>query len=371
MQGKVVNNVVSMLCFLYSLKVVSCVLIFDVIKVLLKSFTEEDLEILLYILKSVGIDIRKEDPQALKDIISTVNEASAKVIDKSTRFQWFIETLTAVKNNNVAKIPNYDKSDIEDIRKTFKSVVKANPPNLQLTLLDLHNAETKGRWWLVGAAWVGHEETDKADPLKFDSKLLQLARKNHMNTDVRRNLFCIIMSSEDYNDCYEKIIKLSLKDKQQREIIHVAFICALKVKTFNPYYTSIIKTFCESSKSFQITCQFAIWDRLKELDKLSETKKRNFCSVLTSLLSTKSVSLSVLKIVNFAEIEAKDVEFYKDLFTKLLDMPEMSVAEVFGRLQPLPLDSLKNGIKVFLKCFVKQTLSDGHKKNMKIACKCI
>jgi len=93
--------------------------------------------------------------------------------------------------------------------------------------------------------------------------------------------------------------------------------------------------------------------------------------VLTNLLSTKSVSLSVLKIVNFAEIESKDVQFYRDLFTKLLDMPEVSVAEVFGRLQPLPLDSLKNGIKVFLKCFVKQTLGEGQKKNMKIACKCI
>lgn len=29
-----------------------------------------------------------------------------------------------------------------------------------------------------------------------DSKLMELARKQRMNTDIRRNIFCLLMSSE-------------------------------------------------------------------------------------------------------------------------------------------------------------------------------
>ncbi|KAL5257458.1 hypothetical protein ACHWQZ_G012411 [Mnemiopsis leidyi] len=368
--GKLLNNIVSIICYMYALKVVSCNLIFDIIRTLLKSFTEADLEVLLYIFKSVGLDIRKDDPQALKDIVQIVNETGAKIKEKSSRFTWFMETLTAVKNNNVNKIPNYDKSDITEIQKAYKAAVKQAPNNLRVTLADLLDAKTKGRWWVVGAAWTGLEDERKVKQVQFDSKLLALAKKNHMNTEVRRNVFCVLMSSEDYERCFEKMMKLNVKDKQEREIIYVAVLCALKCKTYNPYYTNVIKKFCEHSKNYQITMQFSIWDRLKDLKSLNATKTRNFILLLSSLISSKTISMSALKIVNFAEIGSDEVDFFKDLFRKILNVSEVVITEIFGRLQPLPLDNLKNGIKVFLKHFLKPELGAEEKKNLKIALKC-
>ena len=369
--GKILNNIVSMICFLYALKVVSCTLVFDIIQILLKSFKEADLEVLLYIFKSVGLDIRKDDPQALKNIVQIVNEAGAKTAEKTSRFVWFVDTLTAVKNNNVNKITNYDKSDITDIQKAYKAAVKGAPNNLQVTLSDLIDAKTKGRWWIVGAAWTGAEEKKKVDQdLQFDSKLLVLAKKNHMSTEVRRNVFCVLMSSQDYEHCFEKMLKLSIKDKQEREIIYVTMLCALKCKSFNPYYTNVIKKFCQYSKNYQITTQFSIWDRLKDLKSLTPLKIQNFIQLLSLLLSSKTISLAVLKIVNFAEIGSEEVDFFKVLFHKLLNESEVMISETFGRLQPLPLDSLKNGIKVFMKHFLKPELKPEELKNMKIAMKC-
>ena len=368
--GKLLNNIVSMLCFLYALRVVSCVLIFDIIRTLLKSFTEADLEVLLYIFKSVGLDIRKDDPQALKDIVQIVNESGANVKEKTSRFTWFMDTLTAVKNNNVNKIPNYDKSDILDIQRAYKACVKVAPCNLQLTMTDLLDAKTKGRWWLVGAAWTGLDAEKRPNAAEFDSKLLLLAKKNHMSTDVRKNVFCILMSSQDFEHCYEQLMKLSLKDKQEREIIYVTVLCALKCKTYNPYYANVIKKFCGLSKNYQITTQFSVWDRLKELDSLAPKKRNNLSMLLCSLICSKTISLSVLKIVDFTGIGNNDVEFFKDMFKSLLNESEVLITEIFGRLQPLPLDSLKNGIKVFIKHFLKPELSPSEVKNMKIACKC-
>lgn len=42
---------------------------------------------------------------------------------------------------------------------------------------------------------------------QFSAKVLELARKQRMNTDIRKNIFCIIMTSEDYLDAFEKLLR--------------------------------------------------------------------------------------------------------------------------------------------------------------------
>lgn len=67
-----------------------------------------------------------------------------------------------------------------------------------------------GKWWLVGASWkdnmVGSESKNQRKQVKMASDLrkdqslhdalLKLARKQGMNTDVRRSIFVTIMSAE-------------------------------------------------------------------------------------------------------------------------------------------------------------------------------
>lgn len=81
---------------------------------------------------------------------------------------------------------------------------------LRVSLSDLLNADKKGKWWLVGAGWSGnplveHQEslakapkTQTADAKAGDENvaLLEMARKQGMNTDVRRNIFLVLMTCE-------------------------------------------------------------------------------------------------------------------------------------------------------------------------------
>ena len=65
----------------------------------------------------------------------------------------------------------------------------------------MHRADTKGKWWLVGAAWGGDPLVDRmAEPItetkETDNTLLKLAKKQGMNTDVRRSVFVVLMSSD-------------------------------------------------------------------------------------------------------------------------------------------------------------------------------
>lgn len=73
---------------------------------------------------------------------------------------------------------------------------------LRVSLQDLHSADTKGKWWLVGAAWGGDPLVDRRETgptvvqVDSDNTLLKLARKQGMNTDIRRSIFVVLMSSD-------------------------------------------------------------------------------------------------------------------------------------------------------------------------------
>ena len=75
---------------------------------------------------------------------------------------------------------------------------------LRVSLDDLHSAETRGKWWLVGAAWSGDplveaQENSKLASIRQSSDenaLLKLAKRQGMNTDIRRSIFVVLMSSD-------------------------------------------------------------------------------------------------------------------------------------------------------------------------------
>jgi hypothetical protein len=83
----------------------------------------------------------------------------------------------------------------------------------------LLDPEKKGQWWLSGdvSSTPGNIE-DVATVISKEvveaQKLVQLAAAQRMNTDIRRAIFCIIMSAEDYIDAFDKILRLDLSGKQ-------------------------------------------------------------------------------------------------------------------------------------------------------------
>ena len=143
-----------------------------------------------------------------------------------------IETLSNLKNNKVKKAIGGGASGagaqeiVERLKKfmagmskkrhggwTFDSpsktrassdvyTVKPHEP-LRVTIEDLRSAKDRGKWWLVGAAWNGDPLAEnKENPARTISvdeqgnRLLKLARKQGMNTDIRRSIFVVLMSSE-------------------------------------------------------------------------------------------------------------------------------------------------------------------------------
>lgn len=117
-------------------------------------------------------------------------------------------------------------------------------------------AEERGKWWVVGSAWTGaidsSKPAEKTKSEKFSDKILEVARKQRMNTDTRRNIFCNLLVAEDYLDAFGRLLKLGLKGQEEREIMNVTLHCCLKESTFNPYYAVILQKFCELDRKYQV-----------------------------------------------------------------------------------------------------------------------
>lgn len=215
-----------------------------------------------------------------------------------------LDILLAIKNNNVTKIPNYDTTYSEHLKKISKNFIRKGNyvTQLNISLEDLLNADERGKWWIVGSAWTGKssnnnvEETKKTSKEDFSEKLLELARAQRMNTDTRRNIFCIIMSAEDYMDAFEKLLRLGLKNQQEREIIHVLLHCCLQEKQYNPYYGILAQKFCDYDRKYQMTIKCSVWDKLKALKEHSTMQLSNLAKLLTHLFIEKALPISTLKV---------------------------------------------------------------------------
>uniref|UniRef100_A0A8C8WKE0 Nucleolar MIF4G domain-containing protein 1 n=1 Tax=Panthera leo TaxID=9689 RepID=A0A8C8WKE0_PANLE len=311
------ENLFTVIAHLYNFHVVQSLLVFDILKKLIGTFTEKDIELILLMLKNVGFSLRKDDALSLKELIleaqAKASEAGGKFRDQ-TRVRFMLETMLALKNNDLRKIPGYDPEPVEKLRKLQRALVSG--------------------------------------------KILELARKQRMNTDVRRNIFCTIMTSEDFLDAFEKLLKLGLKDQQEREIVHVLMDCCLQEKSYNPFYAFLAGKFCEHERRFQMTFQFSIWDKFRDLENLPATNVSNLVHLVAHLLKTKSLPLSILKVVEFSELDKPRVRFLrKVLYMLLMETEVEDLASIFARVADSPkLGTLREGLKLFISHFLVKSV---------------
>ncbi|PKK32337.1 nucleolar protein with MIF4G domain 1, partial [Columba livia] len=368
-EGKECENLLALIAHLYNFHVVHSLLIFDILKKLVSAFTEKEIELILFLLKNVGFSLRKDDALALKELITEAqkkaNTADKKLQDQ-TRVRFMLETMLALRNNDMRKIPGYDPEPVEKLRKLQRTLVHSSgsgkETQLRVSLESLLSADRVGRWWIVGSSWSGApmiNETNRNTQQnlqigKVSAKIMELARKQRMNTDIRRSIFCVLMTSEDFMDAFEKLLKLGLKDQQEREIIHVILYCCLQEKTYNPFYAFLANKFCECERRFQVTFQFSIWDKIRDLENLSATAISNLVSLLAHLIRTKSLPLSVLKVIEFSELDKPKVRFLRQVLSMLLiKADDEEISDIFVRVSDNPkLGVLREGLKLFLTHFL-------------------
>ncbi|XP_018378058.1 PREDICTED: nucleolar MIF4G domain-containing protein 1 homolog isoform X2 [Trachymyrmex cornetzi] len=365
-ENKELDNIILIISHLYNFKVYGHHLLYQILEKLAAKFTEKEIELILLILRTVGFQLRKDDPIALKELILNLQQKANNATLENSRVKFMLDVLLAIKNNNMSKIPQYDPSRIEHLKKILKSFIHKgnNVTQFNVTLEDLLEADERGKWWIVGSAWSGLKDIGKLEKNSEDKKqnyskdILELARKQRMNTDVRRDIFCILMTAEDYLDAFEKIHHLGLKNQQQREVIYVIFNCCIQEKKFNPYYAVLAQRLCDSDRKYQLTIQYALWDKLKMLDDFNTKQLINLAKFLTLLFLGKSLSLSILKVIQFTELDKLTMRLVRQIMLGiLLHENEEACLEVFAKISLSPkLQTFRESLRLFINHFLVKNI---------------
>jgi nucleolar MIF4G domain-containing protein 1 len=266
------------------------------------------------------------------------------------------EALTDLKNNKSRRIQTSNAEVVKHLRKWLGAIKTAlgqkqsGDTCLRVTLQDLLAAETKGRWWRTGASWVGKQQEDfekeeaarklaaatdssaakrakTATEQSEEEQLLKLATKMRMNTTTRKNIFVVMMSSRDVTDAFERLSRLELKGKEDREVARVLAQCCAQESTYNPFYAELAKTLCTQHRQYKITFQFVFWDAFKamqeeedeegEAARLRERKAVNLARLMAALVCSFHLPLTVVKPIDISNMSASIILFLSTLLLAL------------------------------------------------------
>ncbi|KAL4751625.1 hypothetical protein BDW72DRAFT_173385 [Aspergillus terricola var. indicus] len=371
-EGKEMINLISLLSQLYNFHVVGSTLVFDYIRLFLQDINEDNTELLLKVIRSSGPQLRQDDPSSLKDIVLLIQPAVAKAgtASLSVRTKFMIDTITDLKNNRLKSAANSTiaSEHITKMRKILGSlnnsrVIRATEP-ISISRSDIHNSSKKGKWWLVGASWKEdplesarqelsslpvantHQATVVADDdSDAEPDYASIAKAHRMNTDVRRSIFVAIMSATDYQDAHVRLLKLRLKRAQEFEIPRVLTHCAMEEDAHNPYYTLIARRLCgELGRRIKMSFMFTLWNIFKRMGEsgdmddddedgstlhgedeenpLSMKSVVNLAKMYASLIADGTLTLGILKTLNFAYLQPKTTAFVEVLMISIIQQSQ-------------------------------------------------
>ncbi|GAU51651.1 hypothetical protein TSUD_414730 [Trifolium subterraneum] len=204
----------------------------------------------------------------------------------------------------------FEESDGEEDEMEYISNMREYEEFEGLTWSKLLDPDKNGQWWLSGDLVPATDNIENIEVVanKIDKdvaetqRMLQLAAAQRMNTDSRRVIFCIIMSGEDYIDAFEKLLRLELPGKQDRDIMRVLVECCLQEKVFNKYYTVMASKLCEHDKNHKFTLQFCLWNHFEELESMVLLRSMHLAKFVAEIAASFTLSLTVLKTVDLSDI---------------------------------------------------------------------
>ena len=345
-QESFTQNQVSFIAYLYYFGVISVEILKGFLSSYIDDLSESKLEFLITSFNIIGFTLRKKHPNTLKDLLSSTQQKFKLMENPSSRFKVLIEILSDIKNNK--KKQNSAEERLKFLKNWLKnSVIKQS--GIKESEISTNFAEiSKGKWReLLTPAF------EKKAQKTFSLEIEALAKEQKMNTESRKQIFCLIMTAEDYMDAYAKLSNLK---KQERDIVRVVIICAGQESVYNKFYSLLAGQLCTSKNSYKYSFQYALWDNLKEFSEFSIRKISNTAKFFADLVVGGNIELSVMKAVNFDDLD-EHLSIFLRIFLEnvLVSAPIPTIGMIFERVgKNDKLAAFAEGLRVFIKLVVIQ-----------------
>ncbi|KKP02231.1 hypothetical protein THAR02_05644 [Trichoderma harzianum] len=395
------SNILGFLTQLYLFEVVSCKIMFDYMERFLADLNELNVELLLRICRMAGRLMRRDDPNALKHVISILNKAvnEADSSDLSVRTKFMIETINDLGKSK-PKARGLDSAVVSDhvlrIRKKLGELKSQSRrldglASMGLSLQDIEKADTRGKWWLVGASVPAKETYQDAEKesksahkkndidMSDDNEDMDIvlpdfpkkARGQGFHTSAQIAIFTAIMSAADYEHGYRQYANLKLRKDDQAEIARVLVQCVGSEANYNEYYALVGKQACTNNK-IRFAFQDRLWKIFRSLGELmfgeeaedeetadsekmkDERRMSHVARFYAALIFDGALNLNILKPLNLPRLNRWTLIFVEQLIASLLQACRGSeakegvrIAKVFGVVAEVP--TLAAGMDWFLR----------------------
>eukprot|EP00850_Spirogloea_muscicola_P006820 SM000033S12341 [mRNA] locus=s33:273617:276480:- [translate_table: standard] len=361
------RNLTLLLAYLHTFGLLSSQPMYSFLGRLCELFAELDVASSVQLLQACGMSLRHADPQAMKDYIGALQAKaaaavtasvdgtakSAKEAGLSKRVRFMLDAILDIKNNRRRREEEEPPSHAH-LKRWLRKLGEAPVHLASVTWKRLAEPGKRGQWWLPSAESLRGTATATTATGVEDEALVKLAAAQRMNTDARRAVFFAVMSAEDAADAFERLTRLKLAGKQDREVMRVIVECCLQEKLFNEYYALLAARLCAGDKNHKFTLQYAVWDQFKQLPDMELRRSTNLARLLSHLIGSGGLPLSVLKAVDFVDpkaMKARAVLHFRVLFEDLLlaSWPDSVLAATFSRVAMAPvLGALRSGLVLFL-----------------------
>jgi len=314
------KNLIFLLIQFYLYGNLSARLYYDLIKKFIENFNDISSELLLLLLNYLGIELRKEDPESLKEIFRKVNSkynssvAQSKLIPdnnnnnntnnntiglkvlnlqpNSNKIKFVVEMIEEIKNNKFMKFNmnekfNFFKNFVNNIKKDYtQENYNLNSEKIADKIdLGLESLKNFDKNKLQDYIEEGNETNlklndfvlENIDDIEIDDNIFcnnkileQKMQKLKLTTDLKKKIFKAIVGATDFIDAYERINRLNLKKDQSREIIKIIILLVGSEKIYNQFYKLLLERLIEFEKDHRYTFHYAIWDNMRIMNTFKE-----------------------------------------------------------------------------------------------------
>ena len=331
------KNFIFLIIHLYIFENINSVFIYDLIKFLIDNFNESNSEYLLLLLSYTGINIRKENPSNLKDIITLINIKYNNIRiskDENTteKIKYIIDMINDIKQNK------YLKFNLQEKFNFFKEVLKKQKSDSTLIAgekleLNLDKINTLSYDKIISNDINITSNNEKLDSvidldaddliiketqedIKTTQKLNETMKKLGIVTGLKKMIFKNIATSNSVNDAFERLCRLNFNKEQKREIIKMIIKLCIEEISYNPFYELLLVKLLSLDKDNKYTFHYCIWDYMKIIDNLKIKKIHNLSKLTTNLLLKEKISIPVLLHYQFEEDKNENKIFVNMILNK-------------------------------------------------------
>ena len=322
---------------LYIFENINSVFVYDLIKYLIDNFDENNSEYLLLLLSYTGINIRKENPTNLKDIISLINKKYndikiSNASNKTEKIKYIIDMINDIKQNKYLKFNLQEKFNFfKEIIKKNKSdnIVLSDKLELELNKITkipydqilseevISNSEKIEEIVNLDTDDLIIKETQEDD--KTNSQLNNAMKKLGISTKLKKMIFINIATSSGVNDAFERLNRLNLNKEQRREIVKMIIKLCIEEPSYNPFYQLLMEKLLTLDKDNKYTFHYCIWDYMKILENFKIKKIHNLSKLTANLLLKEKISIPVLLQFKFEEDKNENKIFVNMVFNRYFE----------------------------------------------------